>query len=200
MALLIACTSLTPSSIVSKVLEWKHLKFLGLISYSLYVWQQGVLFIPWPRIGAVFLPLVAILSYETNRAAVYIAFGRRVVKAAATEPPFEGARVAAAQVALFISLWHAGFCAITVIGKGRRCFISRPAACRKPLCKHLFLAARVPWGSRTQQEIHHENAAGRANWFSVVRQGMDRRRCIWSFRARRGIRGLVGRVSSGHAS
>ncbi len=79
MALLIVCTSLTPSSIVSKVLEWKHLKFLGLISYSLYVWQQGVLFIPWPRIGAVFLPLVAILSYGLIEQPC-IAFGRRVVK------------------------------------------------------------------------------------------------------------------------
>jgi peptidoglycan/LPS O-acetylase OafA/YrhL len=79
MALLIASTSLAPSSIAGKVLEWKHLKFLGLISHSLYVWQQGVLFIPWPRIGAVFLPLVAILSYGWIEQPC-IAFGRRFAK------------------------------------------------------------------------------------------------------------------------
>jgi peptidoglycan/LPS O-acetylase OafA/YrhL len=85
MALLIACTSLAPSSIAGKVLEWKHLKFLGLISYSLYVWQQGVLFIPWPRIGAVFLPLVAILSYGWIEQPC-IAFGRRLAKRRARTP------------------------------------------------------------------------------------------------------------------
>lgn len=88
MALLIASTSLAPSSIAGKVLEWKHLKFLGLISYSLYVWQQGVLFIPWPRIGAVFLPLVAILSYGWIEQPC-IAFGRRVVKRLRQDPRSE---------------------------------------------------------------------------------------------------------------
>jgi peptidoglycan/LPS O-acetylase OafA/YrhL len=80
MAAIIACTSLAPSSIAARALEWKHLKFLGLISYSLYVWQQGVLFIPLPRIGALFLAFVAILSYGLIERPC-IAFGRRVVRA-----------------------------------------------------------------------------------------------------------------------
>lgn len=79
MAAMMACTSLAPSTGAGKVLEWKHLKFLGLISYSLYVWQQGVLFIPLPRIGAVFLPLVAILSYGLIERPC-VALGRRVVE------------------------------------------------------------------------------------------------------------------------
>ncbi len=63
-ATMIACTSVNFRSLAAKALEWKHLKFIGLISYSLYVWQQRMLFISqWQRQGAVFLPLVAIGSY-----------------------------------------------------------------------------------------------------------------------------------------
>jgi peptidoglycan/LPS O-acetylase OafA/YrhL len=83
MAALIVSTSQTPSGLAARALEWKHLKFLGLISYSLYVWQQGVLFIPWPWIGALFLPLVAILSFSLIERPC-IAFGRHVVKRLAT--------------------------------------------------------------------------------------------------------------------
>ncbi|MFZ0338402.1 MAG: acyltransferase [Terracidiphilus sp.] len=79
MAAMMASTSFAPSTLVARALEWKHLKFLGLISYSLYVWQQGVLFIPLPRIGALFLPLVAILSYGLIERPC-IEFGRRLVK------------------------------------------------------------------------------------------------------------------------
>lgn len=64
LSLMIACTSLNPSFPLFRALEWKHLKFLGIISYSLYVWQQSVLFsyggFPF---GAFLLPVVAILSY-----------------------------------------------------------------------------------------------------------------------------------------
>jgi peptidoglycan/LPS O-acetylase OafA/YrhL len=64
LAVTIVCTSLNPSFPLFRALEWKHLKFLGLISYSLYVWQQGMLFINHGEpYGALFLPLVGILSY-----------------------------------------------------------------------------------------------------------------------------------------
>ena len=80
MAAIMVCTSLAPATIAARVLEWKHLKFLGVISYSLYVWQQGMLFIPLPKIGALFLPLVAILSYGLIERPC-IALGRRFVRA-----------------------------------------------------------------------------------------------------------------------
>jgi peptidoglycan/LPS O-acetylase OafA/YrhL len=78
MAAMMACTSLSPASFTSKVLENKHLKFLGVISYSLYVWQQSVLFIPLPRVGASCLPLVGVLSYGLIERPC-IAYGRRIV-------------------------------------------------------------------------------------------------------------------------
>lgn len=79
MAAMMVCTSLSPSSVAFKVLEYKHLKFLGMISYGLYVWQQAVLFIPWTWIGALFLPLAGILSYGLIERPC-IAYGRRVVE------------------------------------------------------------------------------------------------------------------------
>lgn len=64
LTLIIGCTSLRPSSLISRGLEWKYLQFVGVISYSLYVWQQGMLFISHaePQ-AALFLPLIAIMSY-----------------------------------------------------------------------------------------------------------------------------------------
>lgn len=94
-AMMIACTSLAPRGLAAKGLEWKHLKFIGLISYSLYVWQQSVLFIPFPRLGAIFLPLVAILSYGLIEQPC-IQFGRRVVRSlrpAKSAPVFTAGQV-----------------------------------------------------------------------------------------------------------
>jgi peptidoglycan/LPS O-acetylase OafA/YrhL len=77
-ACMIAATTLAPISLVGRALEWKHLKFLGVLSYSLYVWQQGMLFLPvYPYLGVVFLPLVAILSYGCIEQPG-IALGRRI--------------------------------------------------------------------------------------------------------------------------
>jgi peptidoglycan/LPS O-acetylase OafA/YrhL len=85
LAVLIVGTSLSPHTVASRLLEWKHLKFVGLISYSLYVWQQGMLFISFGEpLGAVFLPLVATLSYILIEQPC-IAFGRRCV--ARLRPP-----------------------------------------------------------------------------------------------------------------
>ena len=78
LAAMVVSTSLNPSFPLFRVLEWRYLKFLGLISYSLYVWQQGVLFInrgePY---GALFLPCVGILSYACIERPL-IELGRRV--------------------------------------------------------------------------------------------------------------------------
>jgi len=63
-ALMIASTSIVPSSVISRALENKQLKFLGVISYSLYVWQQLFLM---PRSGGLFallLPIAAIGSWQ----------------------------------------------------------------------------------------------------------------------------------------
>lgn len=90
MAVMMVSTSLSPASFVGRVLEYRHLKFLGVISYSLYVWQQAVLFIPLPRMGALLLPLVGIMSYGMIERPC-IAFGRRAVErfrhAEAGRPP-----------------------------------------------------------------------------------------------------------------
>jgi len=79
LTLIVVCTSLRPSCLLSRALEWKHLKLLGLISYSLYVWQQGMLFISHAEpYGALFLPLVAIMSYSLIERPS-IEYGRRLV-------------------------------------------------------------------------------------------------------------------------
>jgi peptidoglycan/LPS O-acetylase OafA/YrhL len=58
-ALMIACTSVNPKSIPSRVLEWQHLKTTGIISYSIYVWQQVFLRSFWGPLG---FPLLCIAS------------------------------------------------------------------------------------------------------------------------------------------
>jgi peptidoglycan/LPS O-acetylase OafA/YrhL len=62
-AIMLAVTSIIPSFAISKALEYKHLRFLGTISYSVYVWQQLFLM---PRSGgffAFFLPAAALGSW-----------------------------------------------------------------------------------------------------------------------------------------
>ncbi|WP_263366835.1 acyltransferase family protein [Edaphobacter bradus] len=66
-AALIGTTSVSAeNSLMSRFLEYKHLRFLGLCSYSVYVWQQVFLMPRWgvlAPIVASFLPLIAVLSY-----------------------------------------------------------------------------------------------------------------------------------------
>lgn len=62
-AIMIAVTSLTPSFWVGRVLENRHLKSLGVISYSVYVWQELFLLPHWGFIGLGLLVPVSIASY-----------------------------------------------------------------------------------------------------------------------------------------
>ena len=69
-ALMIASTSTRPASAISRALENRQLRFLGVISYSLYVWQQLFLM---PRSGGLFallLLLAALGSWSLIRAAM----------------------------------------------------------------------------------------------------------------------------------
>jgi peptidoglycan/LPS O-acetylase OafA/YrhL len=45
MAVLLACTVLKPQGVAGQLLEWAPLRYVGRISYSLYLWQQ--LFLSW---------------------------------------------------------------------------------------------------------------------------------------------------------
>lgn len=63
-ALLLACTSFSPSFLPSRVLGQRHLKEIGACSYSLYVWQEFLLVIHSGFFGLIFLPLVGVASYS----------------------------------------------------------------------------------------------------------------------------------------
>ncbi len=77
-AAMIASTSTNEKLAASKVLEWKHLKFLGVISYSLYVWQELFLIPHWGIIGPGLLPAVALASWVFLEQPG-IRFGRRLL-------------------------------------------------------------------------------------------------------------------------
>lgn len=63
-ACMLSATALNPSMPVSRILEWGHLRFLGVISYSVYVWQEFFLVPHWGWIGAALLPAVALASWS----------------------------------------------------------------------------------------------------------------------------------------
>ncbi len=62
-AFLLGATSLNPTSVVGRIFEWHHLRFLGVISYSVYVWQELFLVPHWGLIGPAVLPAVALSSW-----------------------------------------------------------------------------------------------------------------------------------------
>jgi peptidoglycan/LPS O-acetylase OafA/YrhL len=79
-AAMIAATSLAPDSRIGKLLERPHLKSLGLLSYSLYVWQELFLVPHWGALTYVMialLPLAAIGSYALIERP-FIRMGRRL--------------------------------------------------------------------------------------------------------------------------
>ena len=64
---LLASTSIRPESIAGRILEWRHLAFVGSISYSLYVWQELFLVPHWGPLAPVMiglLPVATFLSYR----------------------------------------------------------------------------------------------------------------------------------------
>jgi peptidoglycan/LPS O-acetylase OafA/YrhL len=62
-AIMIACTSQNPNSAPSRVLEWQHLKFTGLMSYSIYMWQDIFLRNNWGFYGPILLVVAAFASW-----------------------------------------------------------------------------------------------------------------------------------------
>lgn len=88
-AVMIASTSLATRSLPSRILEYKHLSFLGTISYSLYVWQQVFLIPHWGLsrgvVIAALLPLVAVGSYALIERPC-IRLGRRIEALLETHP------------------------------------------------------------------------------------------------------------------
>jgi peptidoglycan/LPS O-acetylase OafA/YrhL len=46
MAFLVLSTSMSPAGWTTRILEWQPLRWIGRISYSLYLWQQ--VFMLWP--------------------------------------------------------------------------------------------------------------------------------------------------------
>lgn len=63
-AVMLSGTSLNPGLAVSRLLEWQHLRFLGMISYSVYVWQELFLVPHWGWIGIALLPAAALASWS----------------------------------------------------------------------------------------------------------------------------------------
>lgn len=67
-ALLLCLTSTQSESALGALLEWKPLRIAGKYSYSLYIWQQILLFKPsfhdGPLVGLLLLPAVGAFSYS----------------------------------------------------------------------------------------------------------------------------------------
>ncbi len=90
--LLVAYTVLTPTGLVGRMLEAGWLRFIGRLSYSLYLWQM-LFFAPRNELGWLQTALGAILSTLACAVASYylveqpaIAFGRRLGRAPAIAP------------------------------------------------------------------------------------------------------------------
>jgi peptidoglycan/LPS O-acetylase OafA/YrhL len=75
-AVMLACTSLAQSW-VSRALEWKLIKEVGIYSYSLYVWQEVFLVTHTGMLGLMVLPVVAVASYHLVERPC-IEFGARI--------------------------------------------------------------------------------------------------------------------------
>jgi len=97
------------SSFIGKALSWRPIVFVGLISYSLYLWHWPVLVLNdlglWPNFGA-FVPqrwaLVILLLQKSNRAILLLfAFGLAVLSWRFVERPFRSHRSRMARQPLF---------------------------------------------------------------------------------------------------
>jgi peptidoglycan/LPS O-acetylase OafA/YrhL len=78
-ALLIGATSQTPSGIISRLLDVKIMRELGVYSYSLYMWQEFFLLPHFGILFQLFLPLVAITSWHWIEQPC-IRLGRRLLR------------------------------------------------------------------------------------------------------------------------
>jgi peptidoglycan/LPS O-acetylase OafA/YrhL len=63
LALMIGSTSLHPLALPGRVLEWGHLKALGIMSYSIYLWQGLFLRANWGLYGPILLAASFMLSW-----------------------------------------------------------------------------------------------------------------------------------------
>jgi peptidoglycan/LPS O-acetylase OafA/YrhL len=64
LALMIGSTSLNPRALPGRVLEWDHLKALGIMSYSIYLWQGLFLRANWGLYGPILLAVSFMLSWR----------------------------------------------------------------------------------------------------------------------------------------
>jgi peptidoglycan/LPS O-acetylase OafA/YrhL len=63
-AAMLASTSLNPTAMPGRVLEWQHLKAMGIMSYSIYLWQGLFLRANWGVFGPVFLGASFLLTWR----------------------------------------------------------------------------------------------------------------------------------------
>jgi peptidoglycan/LPS O-acetylase OafA/YrhL len=63
-ALMLACTVVRPETTAARCLQWAPLATLGVVSYSIYVWQQPLLMGHTHGLGAMVLPAVVFASYR----------------------------------------------------------------------------------------------------------------------------------------
>jgi peptidoglycan/LPS O-acetylase OafA/YrhL len=64
LALVIGSTSLNPRSLPGRVLEWPHLKALGIMSYSVYLWQGLFFRANWGPFGPLLFGASFLLSWR----------------------------------------------------------------------------------------------------------------------------------------
>ncbi|MGA9461454.1 MAG: hypothetical protein WBV28_01605, partial [Terracidiphilus sp.] len=76
--LAIASTSVKPDSLFGRLLDTKLLSQIGVLSYSLYVWQEFFIVPHWASIGLLLLPLVAVGNWALIEKP-WIAQGKRIV-------------------------------------------------------------------------------------------------------------------------
>ena len=63
-ALMLGATSLNPQMLVSRVLEWEHIKLTGVLSYSIYLWQQLFVRSNWGLLGPFLLMIAVGISWS----------------------------------------------------------------------------------------------------------------------------------------
>jgi peptidoglycan/LPS O-acetylase OafA/YrhL len=63
-ALMIGATVVNPTMLAGRILEMNYPKTTGLMSYSIYLWQQFLFRENWGQLAFVLLPTAAILSWR----------------------------------------------------------------------------------------------------------------------------------------